>query len=70
MGYLRPNEYCSRYATPVKGLYMCGASVYPGGLITLGSGYNAANRIVEDLGLAKPWPKPEKLAQAEASGLL
>ena len=70
MGYLRPNEYCSNYATPVKGLYMCGASVYPGGLILLGAGYNAANRIVEDLGLAKPWAKPEKVAQAEASGLL
>jgi phytoene dehydrogenase-like protein len=70
MGYLRPNESCSNYATPVKGLYVCGASAHPGGLVTLGAGYNAANRIVEDLGLSKPWPKPEKVAQAEALGLL
>jgi phytoene dehydrogenase-like protein len=70
MGYLRPNEYCSQYATPVEGLYMCGASVYPGGLILLGSGYNAAKRIVDDMGIDQWWPKPEKVARAEEMGLL
>ncbi|MFX1263922.1 MAG: phytoene desaturase family protein [Promethearchaeota archaeon] len=70
MGYFRPNEYCSQYATPVEGLYLCGASVFPGGLITLGSGYNAANRIVEDLGIEKCWPKLESVARAEEIGLL
>ena len=50
MGYLRPNEECSQYATPIKNLYVCGASTFPGGLITFGPGYNAANRIADDLG--------------------
>jgi phytoene dehydrogenase-like protein len=70
MGYLRPNEYCSRYATPVKGLYLCGASVFPGGLVTLGAGYNAASIIAEDLGIKPWWQKPEKVVQAEKLGLL
>lgn len=70
MGYLRPNEYCSQYATPVKDLYVCGASTFPGGLVTLGAGYNAAARIVKDLGIEPWWPKPEKVAQAEKLGLL
>jgi phytoene dehydrogenase-like protein len=70
MGYLRPNESCSQYATPVKGLYLCGASVFPGGLITLGAGYNAASRIVEDVGIKPWWAKPEKVVQAEKLGLL
>ena len=70
MGYLRPNEYCSQYATPVQGLYMCGASVFPGGLVTLGAGYNAALRIVEDLGITPWWPKPEVVAKAEKLGML
>jgi phytoene dehydrogenase-like protein len=70
MGYLRPNEYCSQYNTPVERLYLCGASIYPGGLILLGSGYNAANRIVEDLKIEKWWPTPEKVARAEELGLL
>lgn len=70
MGYLRPNEYCSQYATPVKGLYVCGASVFPGGLITLGAGYNAAGRIVTDLGIKPWWSKPEKVVEAERLGML
>ena len=42
----------------------CGASVFPGGLILLGSD-NAATRIVEDLGAEKWWPTPEKVLRAE-----
>jgi len=70
MGYLRPNEYCSQYATPVKGLYLCGASCFPGGLITLGAGYNAAGRIATDLGIKPWWSKPEKVVEAEKLGVL
>ncbi|MCL5406773.1 MAG: NAD(P)/FAD-dependent oxidoreductase [Deltaproteobacteria bacterium] len=70
MGYLRPNEHCSQYRTPVEGLYVCGASVFPGGLILLGAGYNAASRIVEDVGCTRWWPTPEKVARAEKMGLL
>lgn len=70
MGYLRPNEYCSQYATPIENLYMCGASVFPGGLVTLGAGYNAAGRILEDLGIEQWWPKPDIVAKAEELGML
>jgi phytoene dehydrogenase-like protein len=70
MGYLRPNELCSQYATPVKNLYLCGASTFPGGLVTYGAGYNAANRIVEDLKIQKWWKEPEIVTKAKAGGLL
>ncbi|MHB8204394.1 MAG: phytoene desaturase family protein [Desulfomonilaceae bacterium] len=70
MGYLRPNEECSQYATPVKNLYVCGASTFPGGLITFGPGYNAANKIAEDLGIDKWWGEPECVQKAKAKGTL
>jgi len=70
MGFLRPNEDCSRYRAPVKNLYLAGASSYPGGLITFGPGYNAANAIAEDLHLDKWWKEPEFLVEARGKGLL
>ena len=60
LGCFRPNQDCSATATPIPGLYVCGASPYPGGLILGGPGYLAANRVAEDLGLEKWWkPTPE-----------
>jgi len=60
LGCFRPNQECSSSATPIEGLYVCGASSYPGGLILGGPGYLAANRISEDLGGKKWWkPTPE-----------
>jgi phytoene dehydrogenase-like protein len=70
MGYLRPNEDCSHYATPIERLYVCGASTFPGGLITFGPGYNAANKIAEDLGIERWWPEPECVRKAKAKGTL
>jgi len=70
MGYLRPNESCSRYRTPVKGLYVGGASTYPGGTILLGSGYNAAKVVVEDLGEKVWWTPPDYVLQAQKKGYL
>jgi len=70
MGFLRPNEDCSQYRTPVKNLYLAGASSYPGGLITFGPGYNAANAIAEDLQVEKWWKEPEFLIEARRKGLL
>lgn len=70
MGYLRPNEECSQYATPIKKLYVCGASTFPGGLITFGPGYNAANKIAADLGLERWWGEPECVRKAKAKGTL
>ena len=60
LGCFRPNQECSSTKTPIEGLYVCGASTYPGGLILGGPGYLAANRIVEDMGAKKWWkPTPE-----------
>ncbi len=55
MGYFRPNDLCSGSNTPIEGLYVCGASTYPGGLIIGGPGYIAANKIAEDMDLKKWW---------------
>ena len=70
MGYLRPNEECSQHVTPIDRLYVCGASVFPGGLITFGPGYNAANKIAEDLGIERWWGEPECVTKAKAKGTL
>jgi len=42
MGYLRPNDLCSQCETPIPGLFVGGASTYPGGMILGGPGYIAA----------------------------
>jgi len=59
LGYNRPNIECSSSKTPIGGLYLCGASTYPGGMVTGGPGYVAANKVAEDMGLKKWWkPTP------------
>ncbi|MBW2376449.1 MAG: NAD(P)/FAD-dependent oxidoreductase [Deltaproteobacteria bacterium] len=52
MGYLRPNEECSRCETPIDGLFLGGASMYPGGMVLGACGYLAANVVGEFLGSA------------------
>ena len=47
MGYLRPNQYCSQYRTPIKNLYVGGASVAPGGWCSSGPDTTAPT----------PWPR-------------
>ena len=61
MGYFRPNDACSTSKTPIEGLYVCGASTYPGGLILGGPGYIAANRVAEDMGVTKWWKYSDKI---------
>jgi len=70
MGFLRPNEQCSDYRTPIKNLYIGGASTHSGGLITFGPGYNVANTVAEDLGVEKWWPELECVTAAKKEGLL
>jgi len=70
MGYLRPNEECSRSRTPVKNLYLAGSSCYPGGCVIWGAGYLAANAIAEDFGINKWWAEPEILVNAKKKGYL
>ena len=59
LGYNRPWPGMSGYRTFIDGLYLCGSSAHPGGHATGASGYNAANAIAEDLGIAKWWPRYE-----------
>ena len=68
MGYLRPNQDCSQYRTPVKSLYLGGASVAPGGMVLFGPGYNCANAIAEDFGIEKWWKEPEYVTAARKNG--
>ncbi len=70
MGYLRPNFECSNHRTPIKNLYLGGANTYPGGMVTFGSGYLAANAIAEDQGIEKWWPEPECVTRTRAEGRL
>lgn len=55
LGANRPVPQLSHYRTPVDGLYLCSASSHPGGAVSAGPGYNAANAIADDLGLERWW---------------
>lgn len=70
MGYSRPNVQCSSYKTPIDNLYVCGASTFPGGMITFGGGYNAAKVVAEDLGLNVWWKEPPSVTAAREKGFL
>jgi len=48
MAFMRPSPLMARYATPVHGLYLCGAGTHPGGGVMAASGHNAAQRILRD----------------------
>ena len=70
MGYLRPNQDCSQNRTPIKSLYVGGASVYPGGMVLFGPGYNCANSIAEDFEIEKWWKEPEMVTRARENGYI
>jgi phytoene dehydrogenase-like protein len=70
MGYNRPNDECSQNVTPVKNLFLGGANVYPGGMVTFGPGYICANTMAEELGLKKWWSEPEIVTIARGKGML
>ncbi len=44
----RPTPELSGYKTPIKGLYLCGSGSHPGGGVTGGPGYNAAQVALKD----------------------
>jgi phytoene dehydrogenase-like protein len=48
MAFMRPTADLARYATPVRGLYLCGAGTHPGGGVIGASGHNAAMRVLAD----------------------
>jgi phytoene dehydrogenase-like protein len=49
LGPLRPAPGWSRYATPVPGLFLCGAGTHPGGGVMGACGRNAARVIAAEL---------------------
>ncbi|MGH9295525.1 MAG: phytoene desaturase family protein, partial [Acidimicrobiales bacterium] len=51
--HMRPVPGYARYATPVEGLYLCGAGAHPGGGVTGAPGYNAARRVLADMRRAR-----------------
>jgi phytoene dehydrogenase-like protein len=50
---LRPVPGAAQYATPLPGLYLCGAGTHPGGGVSGIPGRNAARRIVADQAVRK-----------------
>lgn len=44
--FLRPMPGTYRYATPLPGLYLCGAGTHPGAGVTAASGANAAREVL------------------------
>jgi phytoene dehydrogenase-like protein len=52
VGYDRPFRGAGQYRGPVEGLYLCGSCCHPGGNITGLPGYNSAQVVRADLGLA------------------
>ena len=46
--FMRPVPGWSQYRTPIKGLYLCGAGVHPGGGVTGAPGHNAAQQAIRD----------------------
>jgi phytoene dehydrogenase-like protein len=62
LGINRPHPSLSGTRTPIEGLYLCGSSTGNGGGINGAPGYIAANAIMDDLRLDRPWtrvPPPE-----------
>jgi phytoene dehydrogenase-like protein len=62
LGINRPHPTLSGTRTPIQGLYLCGSSTGNGGGINGAPGYIAANAIVDDLKIERPWtpvPLPE-----------
>ncbi len=55
VGHDRPFPGAGGYRGHVQGLYLCGSSSHPGGNVTGLPGYNCAQVIHADLGLAADW---------------
>lgn len=53
--HFRPLPELAQFRTPIKGLYMAGACMHPGGGIIAGPGLIAAEVIMDDLKLPKWW---------------
>jgi phytoene dehydrogenase-like protein len=50
----RPFQSGDGYATPISGLYLCGAGTHPGGAVMGAAGHNAARAIIDADSSARP----------------
>jgi phytoene dehydrogenase-like protein len=66
IGQHRPFPGAGAYRTHIPGLYLCGSSSHPGGNITGLPCYNAAQAILNDLGIAADWMPPPIAARLGA----
>jgi len=46
--FMRPVRGWTKYRTPIRGLYLCGAGTHPGGGVTGANGRNAAREVLRD----------------------
>jgi phytoene dehydrogenase-like protein len=56
MFFFRPLPTLADYRTPIKGLYLTGASTHPGGGVFGASGYNTARTVLGDQRTRRWWP--------------
>jgi phytoene desaturase len=68
MFFFRPLPELAQYRTPVKGLYLTGASTHPGGGVFGASGYNTARTVLGD-SRRRQWAPLAMGAGAVAAGL-
>ena len=69
MAFMRPCPEMAQYATPVDGLYLCGAGTHPGGGVMGVAGHNAANGCSVTCGAsACAHAAPRGMPPGEATG--
>jgi phytoene dehydrogenase-like protein len=51
----RPTPELAQYRTPIRNLYMCGATQHPHGFVTFAPAYNALQVIADDCELERWW---------------
>lgn len=68
----RPLPELANYRTPIRGLYLTGASMHPGGGVSGAPGKNTATIILRDLAARRShrWARPLGLAVGGAAGAL
>jgi len=54
----------------VQNLFLGGASVFPGGCVIWGPGYNCANTVAEECGIEKWWKEPDYVVEAREKGYI
>jgi phytoene dehydrogenase-like protein len=67
MAFMRPTPELARYATPVHGLYLCGAGTHPGGGVMAASGHNAAQQVLRDRRLRRARVRVERRFNGHAA---